>query len=150
MDEEMCTIHRKLAVEAFNGAWDLLEKENRTEEEDLQMIHQAHASRYHWGFVGTTLEWARGEWQISRVYSVLGHGKEALYHGEKSLQFCKEGSHGDFDLVFAFEALARASAVLSEKEDMIKWISLAREAVKSVKNKEDEEYVLRELHSISR
>jgi len=149
MKDEKNAFHRNMAVEAFNSTWDLLEKDGRTPGEDLQMIHVAHVSRYHWGVVGTTLEWARGEWQISRVYSVLGHGEEALYHGEKSLQYCKEGNHGGFDLVFAYEALARACAVLSEKEEMETWLSLAMEAVKDVKKKEDEEYVLRELQTIS-
>ena len=36
------------------------------------MIHAAHASRYHWSQVGTKANLARGEWQVSRVYTVLG------------------------------------------------------------------------------
>jgi hypothetical protein len=35
------------------------------------MIHSAHASRYHWQAVGDASDKAIGEWQISRVYSVL-------------------------------------------------------------------------------
>jgi hypothetical protein len=37
--------HRKTAVACFNGAWDLLDKKDRSREEDLQMLHEAHASR---------------------------------------------------------------------------------------------------------
>ena len=44
------------------------------------MIHAAHASRHHWAAVGTGVNLARGEWQISRVYVTLGRGEPALFH----------------------------------------------------------------------
>jgi hypothetical protein len=36
--------HRKQAVENFNKTWDLIDKKERTKEEDLEMIHTAHTS----------------------------------------------------------------------------------------------------------
>lgn len=63
------TDERKLAASLFNHVWDLMEKKNRTIEENDRMIHAAHASRYHWGNVGEPVNLARGEWQVSRVYS---------------------------------------------------------------------------------
>ena len=59
--------HRRLADELFNHAWELLEKPDRTREEDEELIHAAHASRYHWGVAGTALNHARGDWQIARA-----------------------------------------------------------------------------------
>lgn len=41
--------HTQSAKELFNLVWELLEKTTRTQEETDQMIHAAHASRYHWG-----------------------------------------------------------------------------------------------------
>ena len=49
-------LHKKFAVELFNRTWDLLDKEDRTQEEADTMIHAAHASRYHWGEIGTPFE----------------------------------------------------------------------------------------------
>ncbi|WNB92183.1 hypothetical protein [Bacillus sp. NEB1478] len=66
----------------------MIEKENRTKEEDPEMIHTAHASRFHWGIAGSPLNLARGEWQISRVYSILDMGDSALLHAEHSLDLC--------------------------------------------------------------
>ncbi len=63
---------RALAVGLFNYTWTLLENPNRTPEQDDEMLHAAHASRYHWGEVGEQVNLARGEWQVSRVYAVLG------------------------------------------------------------------------------
>ena len=53
---------RRMAIDLFNGVWRLLEKEDRTVEEDDRMLHMAHASRYHWEQVGTAANLSRGEW----------------------------------------------------------------------------------------
>lgn len=47
--EEM-EFHKKMAVELFNATWDLMDKKDRTKEDNDAMIHSAHASRYHCGF----------------------------------------------------------------------------------------------------
>ena len=78
MSESLKEVHKKFAVDCFNGTWDLLDNKDRSREEDFNMIHMAHASRYHWGEIGTPLEFARGDWQISRVYAVLGMGAMAI------------------------------------------------------------------------
>ncbi|MEA2065858.1 MAG: hypothetical protein U9O65_01960, partial [Thermotogota bacterium] len=92
--------HEKQAIENFNRTWDLIDKIDRTAEDALQMIHTAHASRFHWGFIGTPLEFARGEWQISRVYSLLNMPESALYHGKHSLKYCTDNDIGGLDLAF--------------------------------------------------
>ena len=66
---------RALAVGLFNYTWTLLENPDRTKEQDDEMLHAAHASRYHWGEVGEAVNLSRGEWQVSRVYSVLGRAE---------------------------------------------------------------------------
>jgi tetratricopeptide (TPR) repeat protein len=53
---------------------------------------------------------ARGEWLISRVYAVLQRPEPALYHARRVLDLCQDNGIGDFDLAFAYEALARAHA----------------------------------------
>jgi DNA-binding transcriptional MerR regulator len=44
---------RQLAVDLFNHVWTLLERSDRSPLEDDEMLHAAHASRYHWGEVGS-------------------------------------------------------------------------------------------------
>jgi hypothetical protein len=97
------TDSRLLAAQLFNQTWQLLEQEGRTEEDDAQMIHTAHASRYHWGQVltATPVHLARGEWLVSRVYAVLGRAEPALYHARRVLDLCRREDIGDFDLVLA-------------------------------------------------
>jgi hypothetical protein len=53
---------------------------------------------------------ARGEWLCSRVYSVLGRAEAALWHAQRCLDHCEAAGIGDWDLAYAYEALARASS----------------------------------------
>ena len=47
--------HRQFAVKLFNRVWELMDLPERGPEEVDEMIHSAHASRYHWGEIGTRL-----------------------------------------------------------------------------------------------
>lgn len=140
--------HREIAVKCFNSTWDLIDKKDRTEEEVLQMIHMAHASRYHWGEIGTPVNFTRGEWQISRVYALAGMGESALYHAKHALKFCVDHNIGDFDLAFAYESLARAYSILGLQTEKEVEIARAKEAAEQIAKKEDKDYFLSELASI--
>src|SRR4051812_15436843 len=100
--------HRRLAVDLFNRTWELMDEPLRSAAQTDEMIHAAHASRYHWGVGGEPVNLARGEWQISRVYATLGRAEPALYHAQRSLDIVQANEIADFDLAFAHEALARA------------------------------------------
>lgn len=110
---------RALAVGLFNHVWGLLGEPDRTSAQDDAMVHAAHASRWHWGQVGSPQHWAIGEWQCSRVYAVLGHGAEALRHARRCLALVDEYPMDDFVRASAHEALARAYAVMGEHEAAI-------------------------------
>ena len=148
MTTEEKRTHHKTAVDCFNAVWELLDKDGRTAEEDLEMIHAAHCSRYHWGQIGTDLEFQRGEWQISRVYSVLGMGESALVHAEAAYRTCVENEIGDFDMAFALEALARAHLVSGNGKESQKYRSMALEASRKIEDEDNREYFLSELSSI--
>lgn len=141
--------HRKMAVELFNATWDLMEKADRTIEEDFTMIHQAHASRYHWGCRDdhTAVNLERGEWQISRVYSLLGRGEPALHHARRCLNICIAEGIGDFDIAFAHESVARASAALGDKASNELHLRKALECGALIADKEDRDYFFKDLHA---
>lgn len=138
----------QLAKELFNHVWTLLEKESRTADDDAEMVHAAHASCLLWLRVGTPVNAARGEWQCSRVYSVLGLGERALYHAARVLDLCERNGIGDFDLAFAYEALARAHAVSGDVAESARHAELAREASAAIADPEDRDLVLSDLATI--
>ena len=144
--EQEC--HKKFAIDTFNLTWQLLDKTDRTEEDDERMIHAAHASRFHWGEVGTAVHAERGEWQISRVYSVLNRPELALHHAQRCLAICQEHGIKDFDIAFAHEAMARAYAVAEDSAQCEMHIQLAKNSGLQIEEKEDRDLFLSELETI--
>ncbi len=143
--------HEKMAKESFNKAWDYIDKDERTNEEDLQMIHAAHASRFHWGVLvekgkGTAINLQRGEWQIAHIYTLLERKESALHHAKICLKLTEDNKIGDFDLAFAYEAMARASALADNNEDFKTYFDLAKKAGEDIKAEEDKSYFIEELN----
>jgi DNA-binding transcriptional MerR regulator len=139
---------RQLAVDLFNHVWTLLERTDRSPLEDDEMLHAAHASRYHWGEVGEPVHLARGEWQCSRVYAILDRGEPALWHARRCLGLCEEHGIGDFDIAFAWEAIARASAVAGDRAASADALGRARELSAAIAEDEDRELLLSDLATI--
>lgn len=118
--------HRKTAAKCFNRAWDYLEMKERSPEDDQQMLYLAHASRYHWGLVGTPTNRAVGEWQLSRVYADLGQPRLALQFAKASLSTCKDNNLTEI-VHTANEAIARACAVARDFQNARKYLARAHQ-----------------------
>ena len=138
--------HKKLGVNLFNQACDLIDQKVRSSEEDEMMINAAHASLYHWRQVGDAVNFARSEWQVSRVYSLCNRAEPALHHPANCLRICENNNIGDFDLAFAYEALSRAMALEHRTEEMEQY-RVKAESV-NIQKKEDRDYFLTELATI--
>jgi hypothetical protein len=129
---------RQAGVDLFNEVWRLIE----TREDDDKMLHAAHASRFHWGDAPECKpeNLARGEWQVSRVYTVLGRGEPAIWHAQRCLDHCERSGIGDWDLAYAYEALARAHATAGDADEAGRWKAKAREAGDAIADPEDREH----------
>lgn len=136
---------RRLAAALFNRVWELLERTDRSRGEDDEMAHAAHASRYHWGRVGQPVNWARGEWQCSRVYAVLGRAEPALYHARGCLELAEAHGLGAFDVGCGHEALARAYRTAGDREAMLRHVKEAKLAAEQIDDAEDREVLLADL-----
>jgi DNA-binding transcriptional MerR regulator len=144
-DEE----NRRIGIALFNATWTLIEKENRTRDEDDAMLHMAHAARHHWAASGTdAAHLARGEWQCSRVYAILGRPEPSLHHAQRVLDLCQENSIGDWDLAFAYEALARGQAVAGNAERARAYTEQALAAAEDIAEDDERELVLGDLETI--
>lgn len=126
MSEAEIEFHRKTARECFNKAWDYLDMKNRNASDEQQMLHLAHASRYHWGFVGDTTKLAVGDWQISRAYAALKQPKLALHFAKSALEICQKNDLSEI-LHTAYEGIARAYAVANDHESAKEYLKKARE-----------------------
>lgn len=144
-------LHRRLGGELFNRVWDLLGLEGRTDEQDVEMIHTAHASRYHWSRVGEGPRSARGEWLCSWVYSELERAEPALYHAHRCEAICREHADEleDFDLPAMHEALARAQLVAGNREEAMHRLRMATELCERIADPEDREIIQAQIDSIA-
>ena len=131
--------HRQLGVDLYNEVWRLME----TREDDDRMLYAAHASAYHWSLAPEfePKNRARSEWQISRVYTVLGRGEPALHHTRRCLVLTKHDADNmeDWDLPFAYEALARANSVAGDDAEA-RYELLARRSGADIAELENREH----------
>jgi DNA-binding transcriptional MerR regulator len=142
------TTRRKLAADLFNHTWTLLEKPDRTAAEDDEMIHGAHASRFHWGEVGESVNLARGEWQCSRVYAVLGRAEPALWHARRCVEINEANGTADWDIASACEAMARAYLAAGDLAEVAAWKSKATAALDGIAEADDREVIEGDLATL--
>ena len=140
----MTVDHRQLGVDLFNEVWRLMQ----SREDDDRMIHAAHASRYHWGEAPECKpeNLARGEWQISRVYTVAGLPESALRHGLRCLDHCEANALTDWDLAYAYEAIARAYKAAGKDPEAQAYKKLAAEV--PIAESDDREHLEEDLATL--
>ena len=141
--------HRHFAA-SFNGqVWGLLEKTDRTQDDDELMLLSAYASCRHWLEVGTGAHHQRAEWMIARVYSELGVGEAALRHARRCQELTEQHADllEDFDQAYAYEALARANAVAGNQAEARKYLGLAEEAGQAIADEESKKFFVGDLNS---
>lgn len=130
--------------------WTLLDKPGRSAADDDEMVHAAHASAYHWSLVGTVANRVRSEWQCSRVYAVLGRAESALHHARRCLELAESAPSEleEFDLPFAFEAMARAHAVAGDEAHAREWLARAQAAGEEIGDEDDRALLAADLATI--
>jgi hypothetical protein len=130
--------HRDIAKRSFNKAWDILDKKQRSADDERQMLHLAHASRYHWDIAGTPSNQAVGDWQISRIYAALSQPSLSLLFAKSSLETCEKNNLQDI-LPSAYEGMARAYAISGDPKAAREQISKSRELLSKLTGLDEED-----------
>jgi len=73
------------------------------------------------------------------VYTVLGPAEPAVWHARQCLDWCERAGLGDWDLAYAYEALARAHALAGDAE-AAEWKAKARASGDAIADPEDREH----------
>jgi len=144
--------HRRLGVDLFNHVWRLLEVEERTAEQEDEMVHAAHASVWHWSrseVDDLRQRLAVGEWQCARVYAVLGRSEPALHHARRCLDMAQAGGMEDWVVASAYEAMARASSVAGDRTAFDEYRDRARAAADAIGDEEDREVIEGDLATLA-
>ena len=132
-------LHHYMGIEMNMQTWNLLGEKDRTEQDDTRMLNFAKASLYHWKNSPKfePVNEQRGQWMISHVYAILGRGEEALESAQKTMRLTKQHNFKDFDLAYAYEAMARAHSASKNKDKCNRWLNKAKDAGELIDSVED-------------
>ena len=112
------------------------------------MLQTAMTSLWHWSQRedATPQNLSVGNWQVSRVYCLLGQAENARRYAEVSLKLA-EGCE-PFYATFAYEALARAEMVAGNKAKMQEYLEKAFTLAEKVEDEEDKQVLMGDLRNI--
>lgn len=146
--EETERWHRRFAATCNNAAWDLASKQNRTPDEDREMVASAYASAFHWSKIGKPVNQARADVTLAHVHSLLGNADLALKHAKSCLAFVSGGDCEDWDVAFAHAEMAHAAAAARDGALHAKHYALAKQTGEAIKDEEDRRVFLEEFAKI--
>ncbi len=140
--------HKFFAAHCFNSAWQLIDKADRTADDNEQMIHLAQASLWHWTQRTDCSDKSLsiGYWQASRVYALVGEVENA----RKYAQLCLDKTPQDepFYLGYAYEALARAAAIAGKPDKVKRYLAEARQYAERVTDEEEKKGLVSDLKTL--
>jgi hypothetical protein len=139
---------RDLARQLFNQAWDLIDRADRSEDDDLAMLLAATASRWCWSGSGGPEELSTGDWQVAHVASLLGLGDLALLFARRNLHTAESESWTGWRLASAHEGMARACATARDAAGRDRHVELARQALDDEPDAEDREAIDAQLGTV--
>lgn len=142
--------HRYFSTECFNRAWDLIEQEDRTPEDEDEMLNLSIASLWHWtqrpDF--SAKQRSLGYWQVSRIYAITGRPQNATWYAERCLEATEDAELPPFYLGYAYEAMARAAMASRDRRAAMEYIAKARKLAQQEESEEDRQLLLDDLATI--
>jgi hypothetical protein len=148
MDDDARAWHRTFGGSLFNDCWDLIEQDDRTADDDVEMLSLAMASRWHWSQVGGPEEIATGDWQVAHVASLLGLADVAERFAQRNLAIAVAEDWNGWRLASAHEAMARAFAAAGDPEGRNRHLALGRTALESETDDESRAAVAEQLDAV--
>jgi hypothetical protein len=145
---DLAAAHQYFAADCFNKAWDLLDKLERSAEEDRLMVLLNQASIWHWlnrpDCRADNL--SVGYWQASRIQAVLGRADEA----RRQAEICLSNSHElpPFYLGYAHVAFARAEFIAGHPDQGRKRLETALELAARVEDEEERRLFQNDLEAL--
>ena len=149
--DDMAKAHEHFSVHCFNSAWELMDKATRTATENEDMLRLSMASCWHWTQRPdcTSQYLSVGYWQISRIHAMLGRSIEARRYGELSLAASQDPAVAPFSRAYAYEALARASALAKNEAKKSEYIARANEVIATITDAEMKKMLVDDLATIA-
>ena len=149
-DFDVVAAHKYFAAQCFNSAWPLIDKAERSPDEEVQLVALGHASLWHWiqrnDCTDTNL--SIGYWLLSRIYSVLHDAAQARRYAESCLRISQRTDIEPFYLAFAYEAVARSASLGQDWAAAASAVQEARALAERVSDVENRTLLLNDLATI--
>ena len=111
-----------VARQTNQACWALLDRSERSDEDDALLLHVAHTSAWCWSRSGGPVEATRAAWLVvagprgdRRCWSTRRASLRWRSHAAKRTGI------GGFDLAYAYEAMARAAAANGDATEARRW-----------------------------
>jgi len=128
--------HRYFAMENNNRAWQLA-VEDRTAEQDLEMLDAAHASALHWSAIGTELNRMRAKTLLAEVHALLGFGHLRSGTRMRFGPIFLDRETADWELAYIHVIHAHAAAAAGERQLHSNSYAAAGPAIDAIADEED-------------
>ncbi|MBL68820.1 MAG: hypothetical protein CMO74_10300 [Verrucomicrobiales bacterium] len=147
-DLDSNAVHQFFSVHCFNAAWELIDKSERTPEENEEMIQRTMASLWHWNQREdcTPTNLSIGYWKAARVYALAGEADNALKYSRLSLEVTP--ADNPFCLGYAHEAMARAESLAGNDVPAKEHLEMAKRLAAKVEKTDDRKLLENDLMTI--
>ncbi len=147
---ELAKAHQEFSCECFNQTWGLLDLEERSEQQVMEMISTAHASLYHWRQREdcTPENLSIGLWQLARVYAVAKSPQEAMRSAKACLKISEDQGLSPFCMAYAHEAVCRAAAIGGDKETAETHLELTKSHAEGVTDDHDRKLIDADIEAL--
>jgi len=142
---DVAAAHRHFSAHCFNRAWDLIEKDDRTAEDDRLMVALSQASIFHWTERPdcTARNMSIGYWQASRIAALVGDAAGAARHAETCMAHSADLL--PFYRGYANEAVARAALLEGDDSRAAANLAAAEALLSQISRQEDRERLAADL-----
>lgn len=142
--------HRYFAMDCNNRAWALAVQE-RSAEEDDEMLNAAHAAAFHWNLVGDDIHRMRAAMLLAEVHALVGLGDTAFDLAERVRDyFLDTADTPDWEIAFVHTVHAHAAAVAGDAEQHQASYEEAERAIEAIADAEDRRIVLETFDQVPR
>jgi hypothetical protein len=147
---DVSAAHRYFSAECFNRAWTLMDKAERSLDEDRELVALGQASLWHWSQRAdcTDTNLSIGLWLLSRIYAVVGEAGQSRLYAEACRHVSQREGVEPFYLAYAHEALARAAALSGDGIAAAAALTNARALVDLVTDAESRSVLLADLATV--
>jgi hypothetical protein len=143
------TDDKALASQLFNRCWELLEQDERSADDDVELLTSALTSRFHWLLAGGSEQWIISDWMVARAAGATGAADVALRFALRAYEAARAGETPDWLVASTAEGVARAYAVAGNTEEFAHWAALAGRLIEVIVDPENKSLIESQLAEIA-